>query len=91
MLFFRLSKAFLSLQYHPVYLSQGNELQGRGKLDKNKKMSGLETYALKKLAVRISAAAIEQPRSLTTETLSVCGPKLWYSLHHNSIWASHQL
>lgn len=27
------------------------------KLDKNKKMSGLETYALKKLEVRISAAA----------------------------------
>ena len=56
-LFFRLSKAFLSLQYHPVYLSQGNEVQGRGKLDKNKKMSGLETYALKEIAVRISVAA----------------------------------
>ena len=40
-----------------LYLRQGNELQGRGKLDKNKKMSGLETYALKELAVRISAAA----------------------------------
>ena len=40
-----------------MYLSQGNEVQERGKLDKNKKMSGLETYALKELDVRISVAA----------------------------------
>ena len=49
------------LFYHsntiPVYLSQGNEVQWRRKLDKNEKMSVLETCSLKELAVRISVAA----------------------------------
>ena len=55
---FRSSKGkYVFSDCRKLYLRQGNELQGRGKLDKNKKMSGLETYALKELAVRISAAA----------------------------------
>lgn len=55
--FFQTVESFSITPIPSVYLSQGNELQGRGKLDKNKKMSGLETYALKKLAIRISATA----------------------------------